>query len=178
MKKIFIGIMLLMLVITGCQGSAEVDSAACKMQLSDLELLDLSGLEVVDIKDYPFSGTIAGQQSTFDSGTLTLSRYASAEAADEALTKDSIIEAFDEGTGITLVTDAPLVVGDETVWFRLQEGSVPIDAALVRYSDYLMVINPHASSDIVKGMLGTVNDLILDYIDANPDCAYLHPDTR
>lgn len=179
MKKwIWVLTLIFAFVVASCQSTTETSNEQCEITLSTLELqgANFTGVEMGSVTNAPLPGNISGEEMRFDTGSLVLSRYESAETAAELLTEATIKATFSED--VTIVTDAPVVMGDETVWIRLQAEPSIVDAAIVRYSDYLMLANPQATTDIVADMLDVVNGVVVDYIDAHPECAYMHPNTR
>ncbi|MCP4420607.1 MAG: hypothetical protein GY805_28710 [Chloroflexi bacterium] len=181
MRKVilFVAILFLMVAFSACASSIETQAESCYVKLSEMPLkgLDFTDMQVEDVKDRPFPGSLDGQAMVLNEGTMLLSRYESSEKAAELMDSDNVLKSF--GEGAELVIDAPAVSGDGTAWVRRTDDfGVEIDAAVVRYGDYLLLADPYDSSFAVEGMLDTFSSVLLEYIDDHPECAYMHTETR
>jgi len=181
MRNILLSIVLLimMIMVSACANSTESQVDACQIKLSKMSFLGLEFTEtqVEDVQDEPFPGSLLGEAMTFGEGTMLLSRYESSEKAAELLNDKNALSLF--GADATILLDPPAVAGDQTVWVQhSSEGGVLVDAAIVRYGDYLMLADPNADAFAVEGMLDAFDGVLLDYIDEHPECAYLHTDAR
>lgn len=175
--QLFLLIILLALALAACQDSVESDPDSCIIALEDLPLgsQDMTGTVYSEVTDEPFEGTLSAGKITFNDAIQVFAKYESSEEADALLTADAV-EAY-LGESAAALTDAPAVYGDKTIWAEIED-TYDSNAAVVRYGDYIMVASPRAPANVVTGMVDAFDQALLDYIDDNPACAYVHPDRR
>lgn len=183
MRKVlmFIVLMFLMVAFTACASSTESQEGDCQLKLSEMPFkgLDFTGMQVEDVTDRPFPGSLEGQAMIFNEGTMLLSRYESSEKAAELMAPDNVLAMF--GGDATHIVDAPAVSGDQTVWVRrTDDAGLTIDAAVVRYGNYVLLADPQENdrSIVVVGMMDTFDMVLSDFIADHPECAYTQAETR
>lgn len=174
--KLLIMVMIAAVFISGCQTEKTADS--CSATLSDImedsPFMDITGVMLTDVENVPILGGEVDKMIVFNEETLILLRYLSSEKAAEQLAPADLQETFSD-TGM-VIEDSPVIFGDETSWVQLADGLAP-QMSIARYGDRLAIAQAVAEAGMQEILTG-FDTALLAYIADNPQCTYLHPETR